>query len=50
MNKYFYKGNRQRLIDSIEDERALIILSSGYSKHKSADESYDFQVNTNFYY
>lgn len=50
MDKKFYIGNRKNLINSIEDEKCLILVSSGHLINKSADEDYDFQVNTNFYY
>lgn len=50
MNKQFYKLNRMSLINSILDEKCMIVLSSGYEVCKSADENYEFQVNNNFYY
>lgn len=50
MNNKFYKLNRQRLIQSIPCERCIVVLSSGYSINRSADEDYEFQVNNNFYY
>ena len=50
IKKSFYKGNRRRLFSEVKDERCMILLSSGYEKNRSADESYEFQVNTNFYY
>ena len=48
MEKNFYVGNRKGLFDIMED--GVAVLSSGYRVNKSADENYDFQVNTNFYY
>lgn len=48
MEKNFYVGNRRGLFDIMED--GVAVLSSGYRVNKSADENYDFQVNTNFYY
>ena len=50
MNKVFYINNREELVKSIKENKAIIILSSGYSINKSADEDYEFQVNNNFYY
>lgn len=50
MDKKFYRGNRKRLLASLSEEKCIMILSSGYTVTKSADETYDFQVNTNFYY
>lgn len=50
MDKRFYIGNRKSLINSIEDDKCIIMVSSGNLINKSADEDYDFQVNTNFYY
>jgi len=50
MNKKFYIGNRKTLINSNLEDKCLIILSSGQTINKSADEDYEFQVNTNFYY
>lgn len=50
MNKEFYNVNREDLILGLEDEKCMIVLSSGYEKQKSADENYPFQVNNNFYY
>ena len=50
MNNKFYKINRYNLFSSIEDEKCMIVLSSGYEINRSADENYEFQVNNNFYY
>lgn len=50
MNKKFYRNNRIRLLNSVAEEKCMIILSSGYEIVKSADEDYEFQVNNNFYY
>ncbi len=49
MNKAFYKKNRKNLISRL-DETCMVILSSGYSVTRSADENYPFQVNSNFFY
>ena len=50
MDKKFYRGNRRRLLDALSDTKCMVIVSSGYSVTRSADESYPFQVNANFYY
>lgn len=50
MNKAFYKKNRKKLFASLNDEACMVILSSGYSVTRSADENYPFQVNSNFFY
>ena len=48
MEKSFYTGNRKSLFEIMD--KGIAVLSSGYRVNKSADENYDFQVNTNFYY
>ena len=50
MNKKFYIGNREDLLLGLEDEKCMIVVSSGYEIARSADENYEFQVNNNFYY
>ena len=50
MNKAFYKKNRKNLMASLSDDACMVILSSGYSVTRSADENYPFQVNSNFFY
>ncbi|MBQ9121094.1 MAG: aminopeptidase P N-terminal domain-containing protein [Clostridia bacterium] len=50
MDKKFYRGNRRRLLASLPEGKCMAIFSSGYSVTRSADETYDFQVNANFYY
>ena len=49
MNKDFFKNNRKKLFDDIEDN-SLIVLFSGFAPQKSADEAYEFVANKNFYY
>ena len=44
-----YKLRRQKLYDLLKDE-GILFLSSGYEIHRSADESYPFNVNRNFFY
>ena len=48
MNKNFYMLNRQRLVNSISDDKCIMVFSSGYEINRSADENYEFQVNNNF--
>ena len=50
MNKNFFMLNRQRLVNSISDDKCIMVFSSGYEINRSADENYEFQVNNNFYY
>ena len=44
-----YRNNREKLYRKIPDN-SLLVLYSGALKQCSADESYPFRVNTNFYY
>ena len=50
MKTKFYKENRRKLLCSIDDKKVIVIVSSGYPLNRSADEDYEFQVNTNFLY
>ena len=50
MDKKFYRNNRRHLMEALLEDTCMVVLSSGYSVTRSADETYDFQVNTNFYY
>ena len=49
MNKEFYIENRKKLIASMDDNSAMVIFA-GRAPKKSADESYGFTPNRNFYY
>lgn len=49
MNKEFFKNNRQKLIEEIEDN-SIIVLFAGNAPKKSGDENYPFTPNRNFYY
>lgn len=40
---------RKRIFNSIKED-SLVVLHSGYAPFKSADSSYDFHVNRNFFY
>ena len=44
-----YKERRERLLDKL-DEGTLVILFAGAARKSSADATYDFEVNRNFYY
>lgn len=44
-----YSERRQKLFDKMED-RSVLVLFSGVAKKSSADETYPFEVNRNFYY
>jgi Xaa-Pro aminopeptidase len=45
----YHTKNRELLLSKIED-RSMVLLTSGSFIKKSADESYPFSVNPNFYY
>ena len=49
MDKKFYRNNRNRLFE-VMDDNSLIVLYSGELKDKTADEQFLFEVNKNFYY
>ncbi|NRD80075.1 aminopeptidase P family protein [Bacillus sp. BRMEA1] len=49
MQKEFFINNRQRLYDKLEDS-SIMVLFAGKSPQKSADETYKFVPNRNFYY
>ncbi len=49
MNKDFYINTRKKIMNNIEDN-SLLVLLSGTAPHKSADAEYDFIVNKNFFY
>lgn len=49
MNKEFFKNNRAKLLDKMEDNTA-VILFAGSAPKKSGDENYPFIPNRNFYY
>ena len=44
-----FKIRREALMAKIEDD-SLVVLFSGRSKKRSADSTYDFETNRNFYY
>lgn len=45
----FFKNNRKKLLDALEDN-SVLVLFSGNAPKKSLDEQYPFAVNRNFYY
>lgn len=45
----FFKNNRKKLLDSLEDN-SILVLFSGRAPKKSADQDYSFTINRNFYY
>jgi Xaa-Pro aminopeptidase len=49
LNKDFFKKNRERLMERIEDN-SIVVLFAGKAPKKSADEAYPFTPNRNFYY
>lgn len=49
MRKEFYKSNRNKLINKINDN-SIILLFAGKAPKKTADENYQFTPNRNFYY
>ncbi|WP_066066772.1 aminopeptidase P family protein [Neobacillus soli] len=49
MRNDFFTNNRHRLYEELED-RSLLVLFAGKAPQKSADETYTFVPNRNFYY
>lgn len=49
MNNEFYINNRKNLSDKLEDNSILVVFA-GKAPYKSADETYQFTPNRNFYY
>lgn len=49
MDKLFYRHNRSRLFD-IMDDHSIIILYSNHLMDMTCDEQFPFEVNKNFYY
>lgn len=49
MNSLVYKNRRKELFNNLKNN-SIAILHSGYSQFKTADASYPFVVNNNFYY
>lgn len=45
----FFHGNRSHLFGKIKSN-SMVLLSSGQLRHRTADQSYPYQVNKNFYY
>ena len=49
MKADFFKNNRKRLLEKIKDN-SIVILFAGNAPKKTADETYLFTPNRNFYY
>ena len=49
MNHEFYIKNRKSLSDCLEDE-SILVMFAGKAPYKSADETYPFTPNRNFYH
>ncbi|MFX3617878.1 MAG: aminopeptidase P family protein [Sporolactobacillus sp.] len=49
MDQSFFIRNRKKLYERLEDQ-SLTLLFAGEAAHQSADESYPFYPNRNFYY
>lgn len=49
MDKKLFIKNRKKFVDAMEDN-SLAILFAGEAKHRSADDTYDFTPNRNFFY
>lgn len=49
MDKKFYRNNRGRLFE-VMDDNSMIVLFSGVVMDKSCDQQFPFEVNKNFYY
>lgn len=49
MDKLFYRNNRNRLFQ-VMDDNSVIVLYSGHLMDMTCDEQFPFEVNKNFYY
>jgi len=49
MNKNFFKSNREKFAERMEDYSTAVFFS-GKAPRQSADEMYDFSVDRNFFY
>lgn len=49
MNKDIYINNRNKLLETIEED-SMVILFAGKAPKKTGDELYEFTPNRNFYY
>nr|WP_317357565.1 aminopeptidase P family protein [uncultured Tyzzerella sp.] len=50
MMENFFENNRKKIINSLKEERFMIILFSGKAQHKTCDQFFPFEPNRNFYY
>lgn len=46
----FFENSRKKIINSLKEERFMIILFSGKAQHKTCDQFFPFEPNRNFYY
>lgn len=49
MRADFFRNNRSRLLEKVKDN-SIVVLFAGNAPKKTADESYTFTPNRNFYY
>jgi len=49
MNQGFFKNNREKYLAQI-GQGAISILNSGHTQYKTADQEFEFVVNSNFFY
>lgn len=45
-----FKTNRENVIKSLKEEKAMVVLFSGVAMHKTCDQFFPFEPNRNFYY
>ena len=50
MDQSFFIGNRQRLLDTIPQDEAVVVLFSGLPRRRTADEDYPFYASRSFVY
>ena len=46
----FFKNNRKKVISSLKEDKAIILLFAGKAQHKTCDQFFPFEPNRNFYY
>ena len=49
MTKEFFQNNRKSFINFLDDD-SVAVFHSGYSAYKTADQTFPYIVNRNFYY
>lgn len=45
-----FKDNRKKVINSLKEDKAMVILFAGKAQHKTCDQFFPFEPNRNFYY